>query len=156
MICESYKEGAADDDCKGYDSPANVHAAQSWRSSNPGGRSRGRRRVAAELVQPYRNELYCPEGFFQGGVIGVLADFAAGAAAGSLLPEGWQNATVGYTVKVVAPGADEELVERGEVIKPGRTLTVVAAEVYASAEGREALCATALVTFRNLRPSGRT
>jgi len=109
----------------------------------------------AELVLPYREELSHREGFFQGGIIGAVADFAAGAAAGSLLPEGWQNATVDYTVKIVAPGGGEELVARGMVIKPGRTLTVVATEVYASKEGRKTLCATALVTFRNFAPPSR-
>jgi uncharacterized protein (TIGR00369 family) len=108
----------------------------------------------AELVQPYREELSHQQGFFQGGVIGALADFAAGAAAGSLLPAGWQNATADYTVKIVAPGAGEELVARGRVIKAGRTLTVAGTDVYASKDGQETLCATALVTFRNL-PTGR-
>ena len=106
----------------------------------------------AEIVQPYRSELSHREGFFQ-GVIGALADFAAGASAGSLLPPGWENATADYTVKIVAPGVGEELVERGRVVKPGRTLTVVSVEVHAAGAGRETLCAPALVTFRNLPPS---
>jgi len=107
----------------------------------------------AEIVQPYREELSHREGYFQGGVIGALADFAAGASAGSLLPPGWENATADYTVKIVAPGVGEELVARGRVVKPGRTLTVVSVEVHAAGAGRETLCATALVTFRNLSPS---
>ena len=107
----------------------------------------------AEIVQPYREELSHQEGFFQGGVIGAVADFAAGAAAGTLLPAGWANATADYTVKIVAPAGGESLVARGRVVKPGRTLTVVGVEVHAVAEAeRETLCATALVTFRNLAP----
>jgi hypothetical protein len=58
----------------------------------------------AEIFQPYREELSHREGFFQREIIGAVADFAAGAVAGSLLPEGWENATVDYTVKIVAPG----------------------------------------------------
>ena len=107
----------------------------------------------AEIVQPYREELSHREGFFQGGVIGAPADFAAGASAGSLLPPGWENATADYTVKIVAPGVGEELVARGRVVKPGCTLTVVSVEVHAAGAGRETLCAPALVTFRNLPPS---
>ena len=45
------------------------------------------------------------------------------------------------------------MVERGRVVKPGRTLTVVSVEVHAAGAGRETLCAPALVTFRNLPPS---
>jgi acyl-coenzyme A thioesterase PaaI-like protein len=41
---------------------------------------------------------------------------------------------------------------RGRVVKPGRTLTVVGVEVHAAEAERETLCATALVTFRNLAP----
>ena len=58
-----------------------------------------------------------------------------------------------HTVENVAPGVGEELVERGRVVKPGRTLTVVGVEVHAAGAGRETLCAPALVTFRNLPPS---
>ena len=106
----------------------------------------------AEIVQPYREELSHQEGFFQGGVIGAVADFAAGAAAGTLLPAGWANATADYTVKIVAPARGERLVARGRVVKPGRTLTVVGVEVHVAEAERETLCATALVTFRNLAP----
>ncbi|ANS31114.1 hypothetical protein R1CP_32455 [Rhodococcus opacus] len=56
-----------------------------------------------ELIQPYRKELTEHNGFFQGGVIGSLADFAGGAAAGTLLPVGWVNMTADYTVKLLAP-----------------------------------------------------
>ena len=106
-----------------------------------------------EIVQSYREELSHRKGFFQGGVIGVVAAFAAGAAAGSLLPPSWESGSVDYTAKVVAPGRGEELVARGRVVKPGRTLTGVGVEVHAVGAGQETLCATALITFRNLSPS---
>ena len=109
-------------------------------------------RGAAEIVQPYREELSQGGGLFQGGVIGALADFAAGSAAATLLPAGWASATADYAVKIVAPGKGEGLVARGRVVKPGRVLTVAAADVYAVADGAETLCATALVTMRNLEP----
>jgi uncharacterized protein (TIGR00369 family) len=105
-----------------------------------------------EIVQPYRDELSHSEGFFQGGVIGAVADFAAGAAAGTLLPAGWANATADYTVKIVAPGRGESLVARGRVVNPGCTLTGVGVDVHVAEAERETLCATALVTFRNLAP----
>ena len=107
----------------------------------------------AEIVQPYREELSHQEGFFQGGVIGAVADFAAGAAAGTLLPAGWANATADYTVKIVAPDERASLEARGRIVKHGRTHTVVGVEVQAVAEDEhETLYATALVTFRNLAP----
>ncbi len=99
-----------------------------------------------EIVQPARPELTQHGGFVQGGVLGSLADFAGGCAAGTLLPAGWANMTVDYTVKIVAP-ATGDVVARGRVVHHGRTTTVSAAEVFAG----QMLCATALVTLRNLK-----
>ncbi|WP_041253906.1 PaaI family thioesterase [Frankia sp. EAN1pec] len=109
----------------------------------------------AELVQPYRAGLTQHDGFVQGGVLGALADFAGGCAAGTLLPAGWANMTIDYTVKIVAPARGERIVARGRVIKAGPTISVAAADVYSvsTARGREVetLCATAFVTLRNIR-----
>jgi uncharacterized protein (TIGR00369 family) len=106
-----------------------------------------------EIIQPYREELTQHAGFFQGGVIGALADFAGGSAAGTLLPPGWINMTVDYTVKLVAAAKGERLVARGRVIKPTSVLTIAAAEVFSVNGDDEKLCATALVTMRNIKMS---
>jgi uncharacterized protein (TIGR00369 family) len=105
----------------------------------------------AEIIQPYRKELTQHNGYFQGGVLGALADFAGGSAAGTLLPPGWMNMTVDYTVKIVAPAKGDKLIARGRVIKPSQTLTVAAADVYSVNGSNERLCATALVTMRNIK-----
>lgn len=107
----------------------------------------------AEIIQPYRAELTEHNGFFQGGVIGALADFAGGSAAGTLLPPGWVNMTVDYTVKLLAPAKGEKLVARGRVIKPSSVMTVAAADVYSVKGDSEKLCATAFVTMRNIKLS---
>lgn len=108
-----------------------------------------------EIIQPCRAELTQHDGFFQGGVLGSLADFAAGCAAGTLLPAGWVNMTVDYTVKLVAPAKGEKVVARGRVVKAGHTMTVAAADLYSCAGTEETLCATALVTLRNVKlPKG--
>ncbi|HEY6495529.1 MAG TPA: PaaI family thioesterase [Trebonia sp.] len=105
----------------------------------------------AEIVQPYRAELTQGDGYFQGGVLGSLADFAGGAAAGTLLPPGWANMTIDYTVKILAPGKGDEIIARGRVLKPGSVLTIAAADVYSSDAAGETLCAVAFVTLRNVR-----
>ena len=76
-----------------------------------------------ELTQPYRTELTEHNGFFQGGVLGMLCDFAGGSAAGTLLPVGWVNMTIDYTVKVFAPAKGDRLSVMGRVVKPGSTST---------------------------------
>lgn len=106
---------------------------------------------AAEIIQPYRKELTQHDGFFQGGVLGMLADFAAGSAAGTLLPPGWVNMTIDYTVKILAPAKGPTVAARGRVIKPGALITIAAADVFSVDGGDETLCATALVTMRNVK-----
>jgi uncharacterized protein (TIGR00369 family) len=109
----------------------------------------------AEIIQPHREELTQHDGFFQGGVLGSLADFAAGSAAGTLLPAGWVNMTVDYTVKLVAPAKGEKVVARGRIVRAGHMTSVAAADLYACDGTGETLCATALVTMRNIKiPKG--
>jgi uncharacterized protein (TIGR00369 family) len=104
-----------------------------------------------EIIQPYRKELTQHDGFFQAGILGSLADFAGGAAAGTLLPAGWANMTIDYTVKILAPGTGERIVARGRAIKAGPLITVAAADVYSVDGSAETLCATAFVTMRNVK-----
>ena len=105
-------------------------------------------------VEPGRVEVEIPvsEAFsFRPGQLQATADFAAVAAAGSVLPPGWTNATVDTTLKIVAPAQGECLRARGRVVDAGRLLTVCAADVWAvDAAGQERLCATLLATARNI------
>lgn len=109
----------------------------------------------AEIIQPYRKELTQHDGFFQAGVLGSLADFAGGAAAGTLLPPGWANMTIDYTIKILAPGKGDEIVARGRVVKPGQLMTVATADLYSVSGAEETLCATALISLRNVRLAKR-
>ena len=85
-------------------------------------------RVEVEL--PFRDDLTQQKGFVHGGILGMIADTACGYAAFSLMPAGCSLVTVEYKINILSP-ARGPLVARGEVIKPGRTLTVARAEVYA-------------------------
>lgn len=91
------------------------------------------------------------DGFVAGSVLGALADFAGGSAAGTLLPAGWVSMTTDYTVKILAPAKGAAVLARGRVRKAGRTTTVAAADVVVVDGDEETLCATALVTMRNLK-----
>jgi len=97
---------------------------------------------------PYREELSQQHGFFHGGVIGTLAANCGGYAAYSLMPPDCSVLTVEYKLNLLAPGEGELLIGRGEVIKPGRTLTICRSEVFAVRDGKETRCATALVSLR--------
>jgi uncharacterized protein (TIGR00369 family) len=107
-----------------------------------------------ELELPVEAGFTFRPGQLQATAVFAAADFAAVAAAGTLLPPGWANATVDATLKIVAPAQGARLRARGRVVNAGQLLTVCAAEVYAvDADDRETLCATLLGTARNLRPA---
>lgn len=84
-----------------------------------------------EVALAYRDDLTQQKGYVHGGILGMIADSACGYAAYSLMPASASLVTVEYKINILAP-AKSDLVARGEVIRPGRTLTVTRGEVYAA------------------------
>jgi uncharacterized protein (TIGR00369 family) len=83
-----------------------------------------------------REELTQQHGYVHGGIVGMIADSAGGYAAFSLMPADASVLTVEYKINMLAPAAGERLVATGEVLKPGRTLSIVRADVVALRDGR--------------------
>ena len=83
-----------------------------------------------QISLPYRDDLTQQKGFVHGGILGMIADTACGYAAFSLMPAGGSLVTVEYKMNILTP-ARGSLVAHGSVVRPGRTLTVARAEVYA-------------------------
>jgi uncharacterized protein (TIGR00369 family) len=75
-------------------------------------------------------------GFVHGGAITSVADSAAGYAALTLMEAGTGILAVEFKINLLAPGRGERLVAEGRVVRPGRTLTVSQASVYAERDGR--------------------
>jgi uncharacterized protein (TIGR00369 family) len=96
------------------------------------------------VVEHGRTEIHLPHwkgieqqhGFVHGGVVGTIADSAAGYAAMTVVPASASVLTVEYKMNLLAPGDGEKLVARGQVVRPGRTLIVTKAEVFA-VKGRQ-------------------
>jgi acyl-coenzyme A thioesterase PaaI-like protein len=110
-----------------------------------------------ELEIPVAEPFTFRPGQLQATPVYAAADFAAMSAAGTLLPEGWANATVDTHLKIVGPATGRCLRARGRVIDAGKLLTVCAADVYAVADdGTERLCATLLGTARNIDATRQT
>ncbi len=101
------------------------------------------------VIEHGRTEIHLPHwsgveqqhGFVHGGVVGMIADSAAGYAAMTVVPASASVLTVEYKMNLVAPADGEKLIARGKVIRPGRTLIVTQAEVFALKDGKENLCA---------------
>ena len=101
------------------------------------------------VIEHGRTEIHLPHwpgveqqhGFVHGGVVGMIADSAAGYAAMTMVPASASVLTVEYKMNLVAPADGEKLIARGKVVRPGRTLIVTQAEVLAVKDGVDTLCA---------------
>ncbi len=100
-----------------------------------------------EIELPVREDLTQQHKFVHGGVVGMIADSAGGYAAFTLMPADASVLTVEYKINMLAPAKGERLVARGEVVKPGRTLSIVRADVYAIEGARETLVAATQQTL---------
>src|ERR1043165_837095 len=98
-----------------------------------------------------RPEVLQQNGLFHGGAIAYLVDNATTAAAGTVIDRARRSViTAEYKINLVAPSVGDRLTCRAEVVKPGRSLTVVEAKVYCRIDGAEKLVAVALATIANL------
>jgi uncharacterized protein (TIGR00369 family) len=100
-----------------------------------------------EILLPYRRDLCQQHGYLHAGITTAVADSAAGYAAFSLMPPGASVLTVEFKVNLMAPASGERFFAQGRVIKPGRTLLVVEAEVLAEEKGSRKSVAHMLATM---------
>ena len=84
-----------------------------------------------EVALPYRADLTQQHGYLHAGITSAIADSAGGYAGYSLFPTGSSVLTVEFKINLLAPAAGERFVALGEVVKPGRTLTICRLEVSA-------------------------
>jgi uncharacterized protein (TIGR00369 family) len=106
-------------------------------------------RATLPVIEHGRTEIHLPHwegieqqhGFVHGGIVGTIADSAAGYAAMTVVPASASVLTVEYKINLVAPADGQRLVARGHVVRSGRTLIVTKAEVFAMNDGKETLCA---------------
>src|SRR5947207_9229290 len=83
-----------------------------------------------EIALPYRADLTQQHGYLHAGVVTTIADSACGYAAFTLMPAASNVLSVEFKVNLLRPAQGVEFVARAEVIKAGRTLTVVRADVF--------------------------
>jgi len=90
-----------------------------------------------EITLPYRADLTQQHGYLHAGVVATIADSACGYAAFTLMPAGLSVLSVEFKVNLLRPAQGVEFVTRAEVIKAGRTLTVVRADVFGISKNEE-------------------
>jgi len=96
---------------------------------------------STEIHVPHWEGVEQQHGFVHGGVVGMIADSAAGYAAMTMVSASASVLTVEYKMNLVTPADGEKLIARGQVLRPGRTLIITKAEVFAVKDGKETLCA---------------
>jgi uncharacterized protein (TIGR00369 family) len=100
-----------------------------------------------EISMPHRQAVTQQHGFFHGGVIGALADVACGYAALSTVAPRHAGLTAEYKINLLSPADGDTLIAVGQVIKSGKTLIVVEAEVFIEKQGARKKCAVMLMTL---------
>ena len=108
----------------------------------------------AEIEIPHWDGVLQQHGFVHGGVVGMIADSAAGYAAMTVVPEGTSVLTVEYKINMVAPANGDKIVAKGSVLRAGRTLLLTKADVYAAKDGTETLCAVMQQTIMAMHGKG--
>jgi uncharacterized protein (TIGR00369 family) len=94
-----------------------------------------------------RPELLQHWAMFHGGVTAFLVDNGTTIAASTVMRPGQTTLTAEYKVNFLLPAVGERLICRARVVKPGRTLTVVAADVFSVVDGVEKQTAIGLATI---------
>ena len=105
-----------------------------------------------DLAMDYAPEYSQQNGFMHAGIITAGLDNACGIAAFTLMPAGTDILTVEFKTNLLAPAKGERFEFRGQVVKPGRTLTVCEGRAYAINNGVESLVATMTGTLMAIMP----
>ena len=101
--------------------------------------------VTIEL--PWAKALTQQHGFLHAGMVATGLDSACGYAAFSLMTADAAVLTIEYKINLLAPAKGQRFRMVGQVLKPGRTISVVEGQAWAIDEGREKLVATMNATL---------
>jgi len=91
----------------------------------------------AEIHAPILPGSLQQHGYAHAGLTFSIGDSAAGYAALSVMSYGADVLTTEMTIHLLAPARGDVLIARGRVIKPGRRLVIVQADIHARADGTE-------------------
>ncbi|HMB14247.1 MAG TPA: PaaI family thioesterase [Roseovarius sp.] len=110
--------------------------------------SQGHARIEAPILPGSLQQ----HGYAHAGLTFAIGDSAAGYAALGVMPEGSEVLTTEMKINLLAPARGERLIARGRVIKPGRRLVIVQADVHAVDDGQETYVALLTGTMIPLLP----
>jgi len=100
------------------------------------------------LRMAHRLDLTQQHGFLHAGMVAAALDSACGYAAYTLMPAGAGVLTIEFKINLLAPARGPQLLFDGQVVKAGRTISVVDGKAYQfdGEEGERKLVATMTAT----------
>jgi uncharacterized protein (TIGR00369 family) len=135
--------------------PQDPHYAERVRASF--GRQGAMTTIGAQLVcvepgavtieLPWAAGLTQQHGFLHAGIVAAALDSACGYAGSSLMPADAGVLTIEYKINLLAPAQGQRFRMTGQVLKPGRTISVSEGRAFAIDNGREKLIATMTATL---------
>lgn len=105
-----------------------------------------------EIGFPYQLQLTQQDGFIHAGIASTIMDSACGYAAFTLMPVEARVLTIEFKINLLAPAAGDSFRAIGKVRKPGRSVFVAEAELYASSNGTDKLVAIMVGTLMAMYP----
>ncbi|HTR98025.1 MAG TPA: PaaI family thioesterase [Candidatus Acidoferrales bacterium] len=103
-----------------------------------------------EIGLPYRAGLCQQNGYLHAGAVASIADSACGYAAFTLSEPDTDVLAVEFKINLMAPARGSRFVARARVLRSGRTLSVVLADV--SADGVDAPVVATMLSTVIIRP----
>jgi len=103
-----------------------------------------------EILLDWAPALTQQHGFLHAGMVATALDSACGYAGFTLMPAGAGVLTIEFKINLLAPAKGQRFRMVGQVVKPGRTITVTEGRAYAIDDGREKLIATLGATLMTI------
>jgi uncharacterized protein (TIGR00369 family) len=103
------------------------------------------------IAVSHRPDLTQQHGFLHAGAVTSVIDSACGYAALTLMEPGAAVLSVEFKVNLLAPAAGKEFLAIGNVVRAGRTITVVSGELVSLDDGRETVVAILQGTMMTVR-----
>lgn len=95
-------------------------------------------------IQPWQLQ---QNGFVHAGVLATMADHTAGGAVAALLGDDEGVLTIEFKINLLRPAVGDRLMCRAEVLRHGRSVSVIESGVYFFRDGAKKLAAKATVTL---------
>jgi len=105
----------------------------------------------ANIEVKFNKNITQQHGLFHGGVIGTIADNAAGFAAMTLMPKDREPLTIEFKINFLNIANGEKILSEASILTQGRSIFHAESKVYSITKTEKKLAAIALVTVKSTK-----